>query len=132
MTRVITFGTFDLLHVGHVNLLFRASQLGDCLTVGVSSSKLNLEKKSRLPVFSTSDRLKIISSISFVSEVFEEESLDKKREYIQKYRADVLVMGSDWQGKFDYLSDVVRVEYLPRTEGISTSNLLSEIVKNHI
>src|SRR6478672_9432313 len=97
---VITFGTFDVLHVGHVRVLNRAAEHGDRLVVGVSSDALNMSKKGRNPVFSQDERLEIVSSLKCVDEVFVEESLDLKREYIQQYRADVLVMGDDWAGKF--------------------------------
>lgn len=124
MSRIITFGTYDLLHVGHVRMLRRAAALGDYLCVGVSSDALNFSKKGRNPVFSEDDRMEIVSSIKGVDEVFLEESLELKLEYIERYRADVLVMGDDWQGKFDFASSICEVRYLPRTEGISTTELL--------
>lgn len=111
MKKVITFGTFDVFHIGHINILERASKLGDYLIVGVSSDALNFSKKNRNPIYIQDDRLKIISSLSFVNEVFLEESLDLKIDYIKKYSADLLVMGDDWQGKFDWVKstcDVVR------------------------
>jgi glycerol-3-phosphate cytidylyltransferase len=120
---VITFGTFDLLHIGHINILERAKKLGNKLIVGVSSDALNYSKKTMYPVYSEEDRLKIIKSLKFVDKVFLEESLEKKREYILKYKADILVMGHDWKGKFDDLSDICKVIYLPRTENISTTEI---------
>jgi glycerol-3-phosphate cytidylyltransferase len=125
--RVITFGTYDVLHIGHVNLLLRAHDLGDHLTVGVSSDELNLAKKGRLPVYPQAERLAIVSSLACVDDVFLEESLEAKRDYIVEHAADVLVMGSDWEGAFDDLADVVRVVYLPRTEGVSTSGIITSI-----
>lgn len=127
--RVITFGTFDVFHVGHINILERCATLGDTLVVGVSSDALNFSKKQRNPIYSEQDRLKIIQSLSFVDEVFIEHSLEKKREYIEFYKADVLAMGDDWKGKFDEFSDICEVVYFPRTPSISTSEII-EIAKN--
>ncbi|WP_105902611.1 adenylyltransferase/cytidyltransferase family protein [Vibrio gangliei] len=127
--RVITFGTFDVFHVGHVNILERCATLGDTLIVGVSSDALNFSKKQRNPIYSEQDRMKIIQSLSFVDEVFVEHSLEKKREYIEFYKADVLAMGDDWKGKFDEFSDICEVIYFPRTPSISTSEVI-EIAKN--
>ncbi len=127
MKRIITFGTYDLLHVGHIRLLERAAQLGTHLIVGVSSDELNLSKKDRAPIYSTQDRIEIIKSIGCVDEVFVEESLEKKGEYIQKYKADALVMGDDWVGKFDEFKPLCEVIYLTRTDGISTTKLIGDI-----
>lgn len=126
--RVITFGTYDVFHVGHVNILERAKLHGEHLIVGVSSDELNMSKKQRYPIYSENDRMHIIRSLSCVDEVFVEESLELKREYIKYYNADVLVMGDDWQGKFDHLSDICKVIYLPRTPSVSTTEII-EIVK---
>lgn len=127
MKTIITFGTYDLLHVGHVRLLERAAALGDKLIVGVSCSELNRSKKGRAPVYSTDDRIEIISALSCVDEVFIEESLEKKGEYIQAHNADMLVMGDDWEGKFDEFKSLCDVVYLPRTDGISTTKLIIDI-----
>ena len=127
--RVITFGTFDVFHVGHINILERCATLGDTLIVGVSSDALNFSKKQRNPIYSEQDRLKIIQSLSFVDEVFIEHSLEKKREYIEFYRGDILAMGDDWEGKFDEFSDICEVVYFPRTPSISTSEII-EIAKS--
>lgn len=127
MTRVITFGTFDILHIGHLRLLQRARGLGNHLIVGISTDALNFSKKQRKPVYSQFDRLEIIKSIKGVDEVFLEHSLEEKGNYIQKYNADILVMGSDWEGRFDHWSHLCKVVYLPRTEGVSTTELLAEI-----
>ena len=124
---VITFGTFDVLHVGHVRVLNRAAGLGDRLVVGVSSDALNLAKKGRNPVFSQEERLEIVANLRLVDEVFVEESLEQKREYVQRYAADVLVMGDDWAGKFDFLSDACEVVYLPRTPSVSTTAIIEHI-----
>ena len=127
MTTVITFGTFDLFHVGHLNILNRASSLGDRLVVGISSDKLNAVKKGRLPLNSQADRMKIIQNLRCVDSVFLEESLALKAEYIARYGADILVMGDDWQGRFDHLSSLCRVVYFPRTPSVSTTALIETI-----
>lgn len=127
---VITFGTFDLFHIGHINILERAKKKGNRLIVGVSTDKLNFSKKQKYPIYSENERKKIIESLKFVDDVFFEESLEKKREYILKYNADILVMGNDWEGKFDEFKDVCEVVYLERTPSISTT-LLVEVIKNN-
>lgn len=127
MKRIITFGTFDVFHVGHVNLLQRASTLGDQLIVGVSTDALNFSKKERFPIYNQSDRMKIINGLRYVNFCFEEESLENKRDYILKYEADVLVMGDDWAGKFDEFSDICDVVYLPRTPSVSTTQIIEVI-----
>jgi glycerol-3-phosphate cytidylyltransferase len=123
MTRVVTFGTFDLLHIGHVNVLRRAKDLGDRLIVGVSSDELNFRKKQVHPTYTTEQRLAIVSAVRYVDAVFVEHSLEQKREYLLEHAADVLVMGDDWAGKFDEFSDICRVIYLPRTTGISSTDV---------
>jgi len=129
MRKIITFGTFDVFHVGHINILERARTMGDYLIVGVSSDALNFSKKNRYPIYSEVDRVKIISAMRFVDEVFIEESLDLKLDYIKKYNADILVMGDDWQGRFDWVKPACEVVYLPRTPSISTTEII-EIVKS--
>ncbi|WP_370317341.1 adenylyltransferase/cytidyltransferase family protein [Pseudoalteromonas sp.] len=130
MARVITFGTFDVFHVGHVRILKRAAELGNELIVGLSSDQLNFKKKGRLPVYSQNDRAEIIASLSFVTETFFEESLELKAEYIKQFNADLLVMGDDWEGKFDWVKEKTNCEvlYLPRTPSISTTEII-EVVK---
>ncbi|MCO7199056.1 MULTISPECIES: adenylyltransferase/cytidyltransferase family protein [unclassified Pseudoalteromonas] len=128
MKKVITFGTFDVFHVGHVNILERAKALGDYLIVGISSDKLNFSKKGRNPIYSIADRLKIISSLRFVDEVFVEESLELKAQYIKDFDADILVMGDDWKDKFDIYKDICDVVYLERTPSISTTEII-EVVR---
>lgn len=127
MKRIITFGTFDVFHVGHVNLLQRASMLGDQLIVGVSTDELNFSKKERFPIYNQNDRMKIINGLRYVNFCFEEESLENKRDYILKYEANVLVMGDDWAGKFDEFSDICEVVYLPRTPSVSTTQIIEVI-----
>lgn len=126
---VITFGTFDLFHIGHLNILQRAASLGTCLIVGVSSDALSLEKKGHAPVFREQDRMKIVNSLKFVDDVFREDSLDLKGDYIRKFSAGILVMGDDWEGKFDEFRSLCEVRYLPRTPLISTTQLRNAIAR---
>lgn len=125
---VITFGTFDIPHIGHIKILNRARELGSRLIVGVSSDQLNYSKKGRSPIYSEQERLFLIHSIKGVDEVFLEESLEKKRQYIIQHKADILVMGDDWKGQFDEFKDICQVVYLPRTPSISTTSVI-EIVR---
>ncbi|RYZ83540.1 MAG: glycerol-3-phosphate cytidylyltransferase [Proteobacteria bacterium] len=127
MKRIITFGTFDVLHIGHVRILQRAKMLGSHLTVGVSTDALNWSKKQKKTVYSQYDRVEIVKAISGVDQVFFENSLEEKGQYIIDHKADVLVMGDDWAGRFDEFKSICEVVYLPRTEGISTTQLLQEI-----
>lgn len=127
MKRVITFGSFDVFHVGHLSILERAAELGDCLIVGVSTDELNRSKKGRNPVYHEEDRIRIIRALRCVDEVFYEESLELKPKYLEEYRADLLVMGEDWKGDFDHLSDICKVRYLPRTPSISTTAIIELI-----
>ena len=124
---VITFGTFDVFHVGHLRVIERAASLGDRLVVGVSADALNLRKKGREPVFSESERLEIVAALRMVDEVFVEESLELKRDYLLQHEADVLVMGDDWRGRFDEFGDICEVVYLARTPAISTTALIEKI-----
>ncbi|MGC1546950.1 MAG: pantoate--beta-alanine ligase, partial [Rhodanobacter sp.] len=125
--RVITFGTFDVLHMGHLRLLERASSLGYELIVGISTDALNFSKKQRYPIYSEKDRAVLIAGMRCVDEVFMEESLELKRDYIIQHKADVLVMGDDWQGRFDYCKDLCVVVYLERTPSISTTEIIEVI-----
>jgi choline-phosphate cytidylyltransferase len=127
MKRIITFGTYDVFHVGHLRLLERARALGATLTVGVSTDALNLSKKGRLPVYPQHDRKAIVAALRCVDEVFDEESLELKGEYIRRHRADLLVMGDDWAGRFDGFRDLCAVVYLPRTPSISTTAVIEKI-----
>lgn len=127
MKKIVTFGTFDIFHLGHLRILERAASHGNKLIVGISSDDLNFKKKGRKPFYTQEERMHIISSLDFVSEVFLEESLDLKREYLLKYKADCLIMGCDWTGKFDEFSDICEVIYLPRTPDISTTELIAKI-----
>jgi glycerol-3-phosphate cytidylyltransferase len=122
MKTVITYGTFDLFHIGHVNLLERARSLGDRLVVGVSSDEFNIIKGKR-SVFPYEHRARIVGATRFVDEVFPEHNWEQKLGDIRRFNADVFVMGHDWQGKFDDLLQGCKVVYLPRTDGISTTEL---------
>lgn len=126
MKTIITFGTYDLLHVGHIRLLSRARELGDRLVVGVSSDNLNYSKKNKYPEFSEEERMEIISMIKGVDKVFLEESLELKASYLSEHEADILVMGDDWSGKFDHLKSICEVVYLPRTPSISTTAIIEK------
>jgi glycerol-3-phosphate cytidylyltransferase len=124
--RVITFGTFDLFHIGHVEILRRCKERGDYLIVGVSSDNLN-KKKGKTSIYDEKSRMEIVKSIKYVDEVFLEESLEEKDNYIKINQADLLVMGDDWLGKFDWVS--CPVIYLPRTPEISTTEIKFQIAK---
>jgi glycerol-3-phosphate cytidylyltransferase len=124
---VVTFGTFDIFHVGHLRLLEKARAMGTHLVVGVSTDKLNFDKKGRYPVYSEDERKEIILSLKCVDSIFDEESLEKKGEYLEKYNADYLVMGDDWEGKFDVYSDICEVVYFQRTPAISTTEVIEKI-----
>jgi glycerol-3-phosphate cytidylyltransferase len=126
MKTIITFGTYDLLHVGHIRLLSRAKELGDRLVVGVSSDSLNFSKKNKYPEFSQQERMEIISMIKGVDEVFLEESLELKDFYLREFGADILVMGDDSLGKFDHFKTICEVVYLPRTPSISTTAIIEK------
>lgn len=125
---IITFGTFDMFHIGHLRILERARSYGDSLVVGVSSDSLNIKKKGFAPLFSQGDRLSIVQSLRCVEHVFIEESLELKRQYILNFQARALVMGADWTGKFDSLGDICEVKYLERTPDIS-STLIKERIR---
>ena len=125
--RIVTFGTFDVLHVGHLRILERARALGGRLIVGVSTDALNIAKKGRAPVFPEAERAAIVAALRCVDEVFLEESLELKREYLRRHRADVLAMGNDWAGKFDEFADICEVVYFDRTPAISTTAVIEKI-----
>lgn len=122
MKTVITYGTFDLLHVGHINLLKRARVMGDRLIVGLSTDAFN-NKKHKHALMSFWERKIVLESLRYVDIVIPERSWGQKRSDIRRHGADILVMGSDWAGQFDELSALCRVVYVPRTKGISTSAL---------
>ena len=123
---VLTYGTFDLLHKGDINLIKRAKSLGDNLIVGLSTDEFNREKHKK-SYFTFSQRKELLSTIDDIDLIIPEDSWDQKIKDIQQYQIDILVMGSDWTGKFDYLKDYCDVIYLPRTEYISTTDIKEEI-----
>jgi len=122
LKRVITYGTFDLLHIGHINLLKRAKALGDYLIVGLSTDEFN-RVKNKKAYYPYEDRKKILESIRYVDLVIPEVNWEQKVRDILEYKVDIFVMGDDWAGKFDELKDYCQVVYLPRTEGISTTQI---------
>lgn len=128
MKKVITYGTFDLFHVGHLNLLKRAKSYGDYLIVAVSSDEFNLGKGKKCFV-NDHDRMEIVEAIRYVDKVIPETSWEQKIEDVKKYDVDVFVIGDDWEGKFDFLKEYCEVVYLPRTDGISTTQIKEELKK---
>ena len=129
MKRVITYGTFDLLHYGHINLLRRAKELGDYFVVVLSTDEFNWNEKQKKCYFSYEDRKKMLEAIRYVDLVVPEENWDQKRSDVQKYNIDTFVMGDDWKGKFDFLKDLCEVVYLPRTPDISTTQIKKDLNK---
>lgn len=127
MIKVITYGTFDLLHWGHVRLLQRASELGDYLIVATSTDEFN-EQKHKEAYHSYEHRKYILEAIKYVNLVIPEKSWAQKIEDIRKYDIDIFVMGDDWKGQFDFLEDYCKVIYLPRTKGISTSKIKNDLL----
>jgi glycerol-3-phosphate cytidylyltransferase len=126
MIRVITYGTYDLLHYGHIQLLKRAKELGDYLIVGLSTDEFNAGK-GKNAYHPYEERKAMLEAIRYVDLVIPEKSWEQKRSDIQEYHADIFAMGSDWQGKFDDLSDLCKVVYFPRTEGISTTKIKEDL-----
>lgn len=124
MKTVITYGTFDLFHIGHVQILERARSLGDKLVVGVSSDEFN-KIKGKKSVFPYEQRAQILKTLRCVDDVFPEHNWGQKENDISKYNADIFVMGHDWEGEFDSLKSICEVVYLPRTDGISTTEIKS-------
>ena len=127
MRRVITYGTFDLLHYGHINLLRRAKAMGDYLIVALSTDEFNLGKGKKC-YFAYEQRKRLLEAIRYVDLVIPEENWDQKRTDVHEYLVDTFVMGDDWEGKFDFLKDEgVEVVYLPRTPEISTSQIKRDL-----
>lgn len=127
MKRVITYGTFDLLHYGHINLLKRARQLGDYLIVALSTDEFNNLSKNKICYFSYEKRKALLEAVRYVDLVIPEQCWEQKESDIKIYHIDKLVMGDDWVEKFDFLSKHCEVVYLPRTPEISTTKIKSEI-----
>ena len=120
MKRVITYGTFDVLHYGHINLLKRAKALGDYLIVGLSSDEFN-KVKNKKSYYNSEQRKKILESLRFVDLVIPEDNWEQKVSDIKEFRADIFVMGDDWEGKFDFLKEHCAVVYLSRTPDVSST-----------
>jgi glycerol-3-phosphate cytidylyltransferase len=133
--KIITFGTYDMFHIGHLNILRNCKHFNNTentLIVGVSSDELNLKKKRSTPIIKTDDRVSIISSCKFVDEVFVEHSLEEKLDYCIKYNADMLIMGDDHIGKFDFLKEHgIDVTYLPRTNDVSTTDIKLKVINDN-
>ena len=129
MKRVITYGTFDLLHYGHINLLKRAKEYGYYLIVALSTDEFNWNEKQKKCYFSYEKRKQLLEAIRYVDLVIPEENWDQKAKDIQKYEADYFVMGDDWAGHFDELEQLTdaKVVYLPRTPEISTSQIKQDL-----
>lgn len=127
MKRVITYGTFDLLHYGHINLLRRAKALGDYLIVALSTDEFNWNEKNKKCYFNYEERKALLESCRYVDLVIPEEGWEQKRTDVQLYHVDTFVMGDDWTGKFDFLNDLCEVVYLPRTPEISTTQIKKDL-----
>ena len=127
MKRVITYGTFDLLHYGHINLLRRAKALGDYLIVVLSTDEFNWNEKHKKCYFSYEIRKQLLEAIRYVDLVIPEENWDQKITDVQEYHVDTFVMGDDWKGKFDFLKPYCEVVYLPRTPEISTTQIKKDL-----
>lgn len=125
---VLTYGTFDLFHVGHLNLLKRLSNLGDRLIVGISTDEFN-DLKGKKAVYTFEERREILGSIRYVDKVIPESCWEQKLDDIARYEVDIFAMGDDWKGRFDSLSEFVDVVYLPRTPGVSTTAIRKDIAR---
>lgn len=127
MKKVITYGTFDLLHYGHINLLKRAKALGDYLIVALSTDEFDWNSKAKKCYFSYEVRKQLLEAIRYVDLVIPEENWEQKINDIKEFRIDTFVMGDDWKGKFDFLKPYCDVVYLPRTPEISTSQIKEDL-----
>lgn len=132
MKRILTYGTFDLLHYGHIRLLKRAKSMGDYLIVALSTDEFNILKEKKT-YFDYETRKKILEAIRYVDLVIEESSWEQKSNDVKIYNVDVVVMGSDWKNseKFEYLREICDVVYLDRTEGVSTSKIKRDLNANN-
>lgn len=129
MKKVITYGTFDLLHYGHVNLLRRAKEQGDYLIVALSTDEFNWNQKQKVCYFDYEKRKQLLEAIRYVDLVIPENNWEQKVSDVQEFKVDTFVMGDDWEGKFDFLKEYCEVVYLPRTPEISTTQI-KENLKN--
>lgn len=127
MKKVITYGTFDLLHYGHINLLQRAKALGDYLIVALSTDEFNSVEKHKVTYFTYEERKRLLEAIRYVDLVIPEENWEQKISDVKEFRVDTFVMGDDWKGKFDFLKDYCEVVYLERTPEISTTKIKNDL-----
>lgn len=127
MKKVITYGTYDLLHYGHINLLRRARALGDYLIVALSTDEFNWNSKQKKCYFTYEQRKQLLEAIRYVDLVIPEKNWEQKKEDVREFKVDVFVMGDDWKGKFDFLKDQCEVIYLPRTPEISTTQIKTQL-----
>ncbi len=127
MKKVITYGTFDLLHYGHINLLRRAKALGDYLIVALSTDEFNWDEKRKRCYFSYEQRKQLLEAVRYVDLVIPETCWEQKAADVKEFRVDTFVMGDDWKGQFDFLSDLCQVVYLPRTPEISSSQIKQDL-----
>lgn len=127
MKRVITYGTFDLLHYGHINLLRRSKALGDYLIVALSTDEFNLNKKGKKCYFTYEERKKLLEAIRYVDLVIPEKCWEQKIKDVEEYHIDTFVIGDDWKGKFDFLKSQCEVVYLERTPEISTTQIKKDL-----
>ncbi|MES2438528.1 MAG: glycerol-3-phosphate cytidylyltransferase [Verrucomicrobiota bacterium] len=130
MRTILTYGTFDLLHIGHINLLRRARNLGDRLIVALSTDEFNLIQKNKTCINNYEDRKVILESLRFVDRVIPEENWEQKATDVEKYDVDVFTIGDDWEGHFDFLKAKCEVVYLPRTANVSTTEIKNLIMTN--
>lgn len=127
MKKVLTYGTFDLIHRGHINVLRRAREFGDYLIVALSTDEFNKIEKNKVCYYTYDERKEILEAIKYVDMVIPEENWEQKVTDVEKYDIDVFVIGDDWEGKFDFLKEQCEVVYLPRTEGISTTQIKEDL-----
>lgn len=132
MKRVLTYGTFDVFHYGHLWYLKQAKTLGDYLIVGISNDEFNEEKKGKKAYFPYEIRKQIIDSIKYVDETFEQKSFEQKKDDIIKYQIDILVSSKEWEGKFDYLREYCEVIYLDRDIPYSSTKIKKRLKKEEI
>lgn len=130
MKKVITYGTFDLIHMGHINILRRAKEMGDYLIVAISTDEFNTLKHKQA-YYSYEQRKQILEAIRYVDEVIPENTWDQKVQDVKEHDIDIFVMGHDWEGEFDFLKEYCEVIYLPRTEGVSTTKTKQDLSQRH-
>lgn len=127
MKKIITYGTFDLLHYGHINLLQRAKSLGDYLIVALSTDEFNSKAKNKTTYFTYQERKRLLEAIRYVDLVIPEQNWEQKVFDVKEFQVDTFVMGDDWQGKFDFLKEYCEVVYLKRTPEISTTKIKEDL-----